>query len=261
MSNQVIECLNAHCSIRRYRPDPIPEETVRALIGAGTRAATAGNLQLYSFLVIDDAEKIALFRANGGRIPGPPPLAIMALVDLYRIKRWLEVNQARPPVLHRPIYFMLGLWDALIALQNIVVAAESLGLGTCYYGASVSFDIQQHFGAPELVFPAGMVCVGYPDQEPRSSVRLPLEAVMHKNEYQRFDDATIRRLYTEREAIWESVSEERKAALRAEGIHNIPQAIAVQRFTDEITRQRSRGIIDNLRRAGFTFEEQQGGDE
>jgi nitroreductase len=244
----------SHRSVRRYKSTPIDEEMVRTLVLAGTRAATAGNLQMYTFLVVDDPDKIALFEKQLTPVITRPPLIIIALLDLHRIKRWLEVNEASSPVLSRPAYFMLGLWDTLIALQNMVVAAESLRLGTCYSGSILEFDVQKHFGTPEQVFPAGMVCIGYPDAEPPRRDRLPLEAVMHRNMYQIFDDEAIRRIYRQRDLVWESVAEERKEQLREQGIHSIPQAIAVQRFSDEVTRARSQGILANLRRAGFTFE-------
>lgn len=254
MSNPVIDCLLAHRSVRTYRPDPVPQEVQRIILEAGTRAATAGNLQLYSFLVLDDRETIGLFRSAFGRVISTPPLIIIALVDVDRIRRWLRSAGAVEPILDRPVYFMLGLWDALIALQNVVVAAESLGLGTCYYGAIQEFDIQSHFGAPTLVFPAGMICLGYPDEAPDASTRLPLEAVVHRNRYTVANDETVRRYYREREMVWDSLSEERKEKLRSQGIRNLPQAISAQRFTDEPTRTRSRGILDSLRRAGFRME-------
>ncbi len=260
MTNPVLECLLRHRSVRRFKPDAIDEETIRTLITAGTRAATAGNLQMYTFLVIDDAEKIGLFEKAIAPFIGRPPLIIVALLDLFRIKRWLEVNHSTPPVLDSPAYFMLGFWDTLIALQNVVVAAESMGLGTCYFGSILEFDVQKHFGTPEYVFPAGMVCLGHPDQDPPVRERLPLEAVMHRNAYRSFDDETIRRLYHERDRVWDRVSEARKAKLREEGICNIPQALAVQRFSNEVTQKRSQGILDNLRRAGFKFDVQKAQD-
>lgn len=253
MDNPVIESLLNHRSIRKFKQDPIPEETIRVLVSAGCRAATAGNLQMYSFLVIDDEERIG--RLRGEVIPAMTkvPLVLVVLLDLYRIKRWLELSDARPPILNRPIYFMLGFWDATIALQNVVIAAESLGLGTCYYGSILEFDIHKHFGAPEHVFPAGMICLGYPDEDPPLSQRLPLEAILHRNHYQLFDDATIKGFYGEREKIWEAVPAARKKKLRKEGIETIPQALAVQRFSEEPTRVRSEGVLRNLERAGFTL--------
>ena len=152
------------------------------------------------------------------------------------------------------VYFLLGFWDAIIALQNVVVAAESLGLGGCYYGAILEFDTQKHFGTPEYVFPAGMVCLGYPAEEPQLSQRLPLEAIVHRNSYREFSDEEIKEFYHERERVWDRVSEKRKSLLAEKGIHSIPQALAVERFSDDITRQRTEGIRRNLKCSKFTFD-------
>lgn len=254
MENPTIECLMNHRSIRRFTEDPIDESTLRALLEAGTRAATAGNLQMYSFLVLDDPKKLTLFTEEFGSTVQIPPVIVVALVDLHRIKRWLELNDAKPPVLDRPAYFMLGFWDAIIALHNVVIAAESLGLGACYYGSILEIDIQKHFGTPEYVFPAGMACLGHPAEEPELSQRLPLEAVVHRNSYRAFSDSEIREFYRERESVWERVSEKRKQFLSEKGIHSIPQALAVQRFSEKVTQQRSEGILRNLQRAKFTFD-------
>lgn len=254
MKNPTIECLMNHRSIRQFRKDPVDQETLHMILNAGIRAASAGNLQMYSFLVLDDPEKLTLFTEEFGATVQIPPVIVVALVDLHRIKRWLELNDAKPPVLDRPAYFMLGFWDAIIALHNVVVAAESLGLGSCYYGSILEIDIQKQFGTPEYVFPAGMVCLGYPAEEPELRQRLPLEAVVHRNSYREFSASEIREFYLERESVWERVSEKRKQLLSEQGIHSIPQALAVQRFSEKVTRQRSEGILRNLQRAKFTFD-------
>jgi FMN reductase (NADPH) len=254
MYNPVIKCLLNHRSIRRFKADPIDDDILQLILKAGTHAASAGNLQMYSFLVLDEPEKIELFRNGFGGVLQEPPVVVISLVDLHRIKRWLEVNDANSPVLGRPAYFLLGFWDALIALHNVVIAAESLGLGVCYYGSILEFDIQEHFGTPEYVFPAGMISLGYPTEEPELSQRLPLEAVVHRNSYREFSDEEIKAFYHERERVWDRVSENRKSLLAEKGIHSIPQALAVQRFSDEITRQRSEGILRNLKRSKFTFD-------
>ncbi len=254
MTNPVIDCLQNHRSVRKFKSDPLSEETIQTLLTSGIRAASCGNLQLYSFLVVDDREKLDLFEGLISPVIKRPPLIIIALLDLHRIKSWFKINQTEPPVLDRPIYFMLGLWDALIALQNVVVAAESLDLGTCYFGPILEFDIQTHFGTPEYVFPAGMVCVGHPAEEPRQRKRLPLEAVMHRNSYRHFSERRLREFYSERDRLWESVSDERKQYMREQGIESIPQAVSVQRFSEDVTRKRSQRLLANLTKAGFKFD-------
>jgi FMN reductase (NADPH) len=251
MTNPVIDCLMNHRSIRKFRPRPIHDETLETIITAGTRAATGGNLQMYTFLVLDDPDRIALLKREGVPIMENTPLVVISLLDLYRIKRWMGVSDTQPVVMDRAIYFFLGFWDATIALQNVVVAAESLGLGTCYVGGILSFDVAKHFGTPEYVFPAGMACIGHPDEDRALSMRLPLEAVMHRNNYQRFSDDEIKAFYREREGMWDTVGDELKERLRTQDIHGIPQALAVQRFADHVTAKRSKGIFENLRNATF----------
>ena len=251
MSTPVIDCLMDHRSIRRFKPQPIEDDVLETIITAGTRAATGGNLQMYTFLAIDDPDTIALLKREGVPVMANTPLVVVALLDLYRIKRWMEASDTQPVVMDRAIYFFLGFWDATIALQNVVVAAESLGLGTCYVGGILSFDVAKHLGTPEYVFPAGMVCIGYPHEEPALSMRLPLEAVLHRNSYHLYTDDEIKAFYQQREGVWDTVSDELRERLRSQGINSIPQALAVQRFADQVTARRSKGIVENLRRAGF----------
>jgi nitroreductase len=249
--NDTIQCLLNHRSIRAFQDKPIEEDVLQTILTAGTRAATAGNLQLYTFLAIDDPEIITLLKDNRVPTMANTPLVVIALLDLHRIKRWIELSDAQPVVMDRSAYFYLGFWDATIALQNVVVAAESLGLGTCYVGGILSFDVYEHLNVPEYVFPVGMVCIGYPDQTPDLSRRLPLEAVVHRNAYQHPPDEQLKAYYAEREDVWDTVSEDLKERLATQGIYSIPQALAVQRFSDQVTARRSEGILRNLRKAGF----------
>ena len=246
-TNPVIESLLNHRSIRKFKPDPIEPDVLETILHCGTRAATASNLQYYSFVVVDDpAKKKAI---------GFPdvPVAIFAMVDVYRIKRWLELNNTVPLKMSGANALFTGLWDSLIALQNVVVAAESIGLGTCYYGVGIRMDVRRHLGVPEYVFPAGLVCIGYPEEDPGLSSRLPLDAVVHKNGYRIPSEDDIRRWYAEREKVWDTVSEEKKAKLADQGIHSIPQAVAAQKFSEQAMKDRSVGIIENLKRAGFVL--------
>jgi nitroreductase len=260
MKNPAIESLMAHRSVRKFKAKRIAPELLDLILRAGIRAATAGNLQLYSLVVVDDRERQrALQRqmvAEGvfkDEIQLDVPVEIIALVDQYRLRRWFEASDCAPVCNNRALNLFQGLSDAAIALQNIVVAAESLGLGTCYVGGIQSVNIQKLLNAPEHVFPAGMVCIGYPDESPELRRRLPLEAVVHRNTYRVPTDDEVRTFYREREGVWETVKEEIKERLRKENIHSIPQAVAVQRYSKEVVVGRSKGIVENLDRAKFVL--------
>jgi len=252
--NKVIECLTNHKSIRKFKSEVIEPDKMETILHAGTRAATGGNLQFYSFIVVDDdAKKAELNRAIESKLieTSNAPAVIIALVDLHRARRWLTLHSDRPVVVNRPYNFFMGIWDALIALQNVVVAAESLGLGTCYIGSAVEMNIHEIFGAPEFVFPAGMIVLGYPDHSPELSKRLPLDAVVHKNQYRLPTDDDLKTWYKWRDDVWNIVSEQHKEKLARQNIHGIAQALAVQKFSDEIVNKRSKGIIENFARSKF----------
>ncbi|MBU0982444.1 MAG: nitroreductase family protein [candidate division Zixibacteria bacterium] len=252
--NPVINSLMDHRSVRKYTDRPIEPDILDTILAAGTRAATGGNLQLYTLLVVDDPEtlekldqalEVPFISRSGCSV------AVLALADQFRVRRWLTMHSEREVINHRPYSFFLAVSDALIALQNIVIAAESLGLGTCYLGGGLELDVHELFGAPELVFPAGMVCLGYPEVTPKLSQRLPLEAVVHRNRYHKPTDDDINAWYAERDRVWDTVPDSRKAELAEQGLSGIAQALSVQKFSSERVEQRSRGMLRNLKKSGF----------
>lgn len=244
MTNAVLECLENHRSIRRFSPDPVDRETLRAITHAGTRAATAGNLQGYTLVVIDDREKLA------DLVPLKAAAAVIALVDTYRMKRWFELSDA-PFHFDKPSSFLISYWDAILALHNTVIAAESLGLGAVYIGGIVSENMTEAIGAPQYTFPAGLVLVGRPDEAPPLRPRLPDEAVVHFGGYHDPTDDEVRAWYADIDRAFDGKPDEAKAALREKGIRNRAQQITLGRYNEAIHSEMSSGIVDNLRRAGF----------
>lgn len=245
-----------HRSIRRFKSKPIEPEKLDSILHAGIRAATAGNLQPYSMVVVDDIEKKrALLGGKGGEggrddAPFYRPIWIIALVDQHRMKRWFELSDA-PFYNDRICNVFISFWDAIIALHNMVVAAESLGLGTCYIGNVLSFDIQRVLETPEYVFPAGMVMIGYPDESPELRPRLPLEAVIHRNSYHVPTDDETRAFYREKDKEWEELPEERRRYFEKRGITNKAQERTIGHYTERFIRGESKKILQNLERAKF----------
>jgi FMN reductase (NADPH) len=245
--NAVITSLMNHRSIRRFKPRPVEPENLELILQAGIRAPSAGNLQSYSFVVVDDVtRKRALWDSPVVDFP----IAIVAVVDQYRMKRWVEPNGA-------PFYFdqianlFIGFWDAIVALHNVIVAAESLGLGTVYIGTVLSAHIAEVLGTPEYVFPAGMALIGYPDEEPDLRPRLPFDAVIHRNSYQVPTDDDIQRWYQEKNGEWNGLPEALRRVLETQGIHNTAQRVTLGHYTEEFIQQQSAGILRNVRDAGF----------
>ncbi len=247
ISNEVIESLMNHKSIRKFEKEPVELDVLEVILRAGTRAATAGNLQLYSLIVVDDPEKLKTLGFEFA------PLVIAAFVDQYRIKRWFEISDTAPVCVNRASNLFIGYWDAIIALHNVVIAAESLGLGGCYYGGILAMDTQKIFETPQHVFPAGMVTIGYPAETPDLKIRLPIEAVIHRNTYRPPTDEELKEYYREREGWWDAVSDEQRAELAKQKIRSIPQAIAIQKYSDEVVDKVSKKIEANILKSGFVL--------
>ena len=238
-----------HRSIRKFKDEPIPEETIETILRAGTRAATAGGIQPYAFIVLDDPDLLKKVSYIDG------PLAIVAVVDQYRVKRYYEANGA-PFYNYRAINLFISSWDATIALHNCVIAAEALGLGGVYIGMVLSQNLQESLDVPEYVVPAGLVTLGVPDEKPELRPRLPLEAIVHRNGYRIAADDQIAEWYREGDDEWQhrfedEWPEERRAKLLERGIDNRAKHWTIGHYTEEFTRNESAGLLSNLERAGF----------
>ena len=247
--NPVIDCLMNHRSIRKFKSEAVSEDAIQTILEAGIRTPTAGGIQHYAFIVIDEPELLKKISYI------PAPMAIVAVVDQYRVKRFYEQYDA-PFYNDQAVNLMISYWDATIALHNAVIAAESLGLGTVYIGMILSMNLQELLGVPKYVLPAGLVALGIPDEEPPLRPRLPLEAVVHRNGYQIPTDEDIESFYRKATASWQDRfdnewSEERRAKMIERGVTNLAQNWTIGHYTEEFTHRESKGVRENIERSGF----------
>ena len=165
--NEIIQSLFTRKSIRQYKLRPIASDEKELILQAALQAPTAGNQNLYTILDITDKtlkEELSRYFDNQPFIAQAP----LALVFLADCRRWLDSYrvaglEARPP---GEGDFLLAVADALIAAQNTVVAAESLGIGSCYIGDILEQEekVREALALDEYVFPAAFVVYGYPGQ-------------------------------------------------------------------------------------------------
>ncbi|MCL2879373.1 MAG: nitroreductase family protein, partial [Treponema sp.] len=134
--------------------------------------------------------------------------APLALVFLADCRRWLDSYryagmEARPPAEGD---LLLAVADAAIAAQNSVVAAESLGIGSCYIGDILEQEekIREALALDEYVFPAAFVVYGFPTSRQKDRVkpsRPPLSAIVLENKYRRLDREEHRKMFLEKGSI------------------------------------------------------------
>ena len=187
MINATIELMHRHGSVRAYKPDPVPREMIETIVAAGQRAATSSNLQLYSVVVVTDpGERAEMQRYCGGqRHISQAPVFLTWCADLSRLER-ISQSLGRTQQAGYAENFTLAVVDVAIAAQNAVLAAESLGLGTCYIGAirNSPREVIRMLSLPRLVFPLVGMTLGWPLEAPLIRPRLPQKAILHWGRYQ-----------------------------------------------------------------------------
>ena len=162
--NEVLCQLHDRKSVRAYEDRPVEPEIKRAVLEAAIQAPTAGNMALYTILDITDPEKKAALAKSCDDQPfiAQAPMVLIFCAD-YR--RWYDVFCRYVEDVRKPDMgdLFLAEADALIAAQNAVVAAQSLGLGSCYIG-DITENYEYHkrlLKLPKYVVPAAMLCFGY----------------------------------------------------------------------------------------------------
>lgn len=192
--NAVIDGLLAHRSVRAYLPDPLPAGTVETLVAAAQSAASSSNLQVWSVVAVEDAERRARLAELAGnqRHIVEAPLLLVWLIDFDRLARLGEREGRTPRALDYTETFLLGAVDASLAAQNAVVALESLGLGSVYIGGirNNPVEVAAELGLPSRLFPLFGLVVGLPDPARPAAIkpRLPQSAVLHREQYRWTDE-------------------------------------------------------------------------
>ncbi|WP_315703951.1 MULTISPECIES: NADPH-dependent oxidoreductase [unclassified Bradyrhizobium] len=193
-ANDILAHLLAHRSIRSYRPDPVPRQTVETLVAAAQSAASSSNLQTWSVVVVEDQarkQRLSEFAGNQKHIR-EAPLFLVWLADLSRAER-LAKREGRPDEgLHFLETLLVAVIDAALAAQNAVVALESLGLGSVYIGAIRNRPqaVAEELGLPPNVLSVFGLCVGYPDLSAGEDVkpRLRQSVIVHRERYAPSDE-------------------------------------------------------------------------
>lgn len=167
----------AHRTIRAFTHEPVDEAMMCTLLRVATQAPTSSFYQQRTVIRVQDpAVREQIHLASGQPyVGGDRGELLVFVVDLHRNARIREAQGADLAVLETTPLFLQGVEDVLIAAQNVVVAAESLGLGTVYLG-SIGGDprrVIRALGLPLRTFPLVGLIVGHPDQRPQLKPRLP----------------------------------------------------------------------------------------
>lgn len=187
--NETLRQLEQRKSVRVFATEPIGRKEKDAIIGAAFEAPTAGCMMLYSILDITDQDvkdRLAVLCDNQPFIAKAP----MVLIFLADYQRWYDTYRLAGGEVRRPGPgdLLLAYSDAVIAAQNTVVAAESLGIGSCYIGDVLENceAVRELLALPDYAVPAAMLVYGFPTQaqrDRRKPARFEREYVVFENRY------------------------------------------------------------------------------
>lgn len=157
-------------SIRKYKEDTVALDLIGAVIEAGIMAPSAGNQQMWKFIVVQNEQKRkAIAEACLEQYwMSRAPVHIVVVAEDEKARKWYGVRGEK----------LYSIQTCAAAIENMILAAEELGLGACWVGAFEEGIVSRICGIPESARPQAIVTLGYADETPRKKTVQPLERVI-----------------------------------------------------------------------------------
>lgn len=249
MYTDIKEQIARHRTIRKYLSKPVSDNILQQILEAGICASNTGNMQVYSMVVTrDEALRKQLWEAHFRQnMVLQAPVLITFCADVHRFTEWCDIRNAQPAY-NNLLWFCNASIDAVLASQNVALAAESFGLGICFLGTTIynAEQIIDILHLPAGVIPVTTLVAGYPDEQPPLTGRLPLEAVIHSETYHDYSSASLERLYGELE-----ISEQTKKLLETNQKETLAQVFTDNRYTKKDNETASEAYLKVMKRQQF----------
>lgn len=183
----LLNILLERATVRNFEKDePVSEEDLKKILVAGIRAPSAGNIQPRTFIVVrDEKEKEQLYELCGKQaFMKDAPAWIVVCLDLHRhlkAAKLTGVDYDFTGILP----YTLGVLDASLSLENMVIAAEALGLGSVIIGSVIEHPkkVKEILGLPEHCLALSILCIGYPKKKPKRREKWDYRTVVFENHY------------------------------------------------------------------------------
>jgi nitroreductase len=179
----VLEAITKRRSIRVYKSTPVEQKTLDIILEAGRQAPSWANTQTCRFVVVQDStvktqladNSTAAGSRNNGVIK-QAPVVIAACAELNRA----GFREGKPSTDKEGYWFM---FDAALALQNIVLEAQELGIGTLYIGAFDAKKAGEVLGVPNGYSCVALLPLGYPAEQPEARARKEISEIVFKDKF------------------------------------------------------------------------------
>ena len=223
-------------TIRKYTSQEVSDEFLNRLFTEAARTQTMGNLQLYSVIVTrsqEMKEKLSPAHFNQPMVK-EAPVVLTICADFNRTSFWAKCINAAT--------------DALLFTQTLCNLMDEEGLGYCYLGTTI-YQPQQIIDVlhlPKLTMPVATLTVGWPDENPELTDRLPIESFVHQERYNDYMGKDIDAYYYEKEHLPEN-----QHFVRINKKETLAQVFTDIRYTRKDNEAMSKTLIATLVRQGF----------
>jgi len=276
----VYEIMMKRRSVRQFKEEPIPEEVIGRLMDVVNNAPSGGNIQPISVILVQDREaRKELAKIIGGQPwVRNAPLSMVFCIDFNRIKRWASLMDTEFKGEKALPHFLIAYADLMCASQNVVILAQSLGLGSVYIGTiqDNTEEARAYFALPEYVLPMMLLCLGYPKSVPKTMPKLNPEILIHREKYKDLQEEDLKRAFENKYGEMESQAEKYlekafievleadkqddqnwtarvKEEMKRLAIKNNAQFLFKVRYTSERMVRMNEGYIRSWKKAGFDF--------
>lgn len=236
-------------SIRRYSSKEVSDTLLNQLLSEAEHTQTMGNLQLYSVVVTRSEEMKQLLAPAHFNQPmiTNAPVVLTFCADYHRTTEWALQRKAHPGY-NNFLSYQNAATDALLFCQRFCDLAEAEGLGLCFLGTTIYqpkliIDILK---LPKLVMPIATITLGWPDEDPNVSERLPLSAIVHNETYHKATAETINRDYTAKE---QTASNQHFVEINHK--ETLAQVFTDIRYTQSDCEFMSKGLLEALKDQDF----------
>lgn len=236
-------------SIRKYQRKEVDNELINKLLGQSEHTQTMGNLQLYSVVIThSDEQKRKLAPAHFHQpMVTQAPAVLTFCADFRRTSSWAECRKAQPGY-DNFLSFVNAATDTLLYCQTFCNLAEEAGLGLCFLGTTLynPKSIIDTLQLPRLVMPVATITLGWPDETPELSDRLPLSAIIHDEIYQDYTPERVDQFYQEKESLPENIH-----FCQVNEKETLAQIFTDIRYTKKDNEAMSKNLLDTLKQQGF----------
>lgn len=251
MNTDITQLMLNRRSVRKYKPEKVPDDVIETIVRAGQQAPFAS--QLYSVLL-----------TRRKKAPFGAPLWFTICVDLYKLQRFMKIRGWEVVTNDLSLLFF-GIQDAAYMAENMVLAAESMGLGSCFLGNApyIADQIAKEYKLPPRVLPLVGLVMGYQAEDFPPRPRYPLWFTLFEDEYPEFSDEQVSQAMhvMDQGYLDQDYYRKLKAKIRLEGERPEKYTYDNYSWTEHISRKWGQWyrspeeLLEQLRKRGFFLQE------